>query len=51
MPPLDDSTWVIILSVLFGISELLALIPGIKANGIFQLIYNFLKYLGPSREK
>lgn len=34
---------VLILSVLFGLSELLALIPGIKSNSVFQLIFNMLK--------
>jgi TctA family transporter len=32
----------IILGILFGISELLAAIPGIKANSIFQLIFGLL---------
>lgn len=34
---------VMVIAVLGGISEALSLIPGIKANGIFQLIYNALK--------
>jgi hypothetical protein len=32
-----------ILFALLSFSEILALIPGIKANSIFQLIVNFLK--------
>ncbi len=32
-----------IIGILFGISEALSMIPQIKANGIFQAIYNFLK--------
>ena len=32
----------IVLSVLWGISELLSLIPSIKANGIFQLIFGVI---------
>lgn len=32
-----------VLGVLLGISEALALVPGIKSNSIFQLVYNFLK--------
>lgn len=32
-----------ILGVLFGISELLSFIPSVKANGVFQLIFNALK--------
>lgn len=37
------SHWPIIAAALFAISEALALIPSIKANSIFQLIYNWLK--------
>ena len=32
-----------IFAVLFAISEMIALIPGVKSNSIFQLIYNWLK--------
>jgi hypothetical protein len=34
-----------IVSALFAISEALTVIPGVKANGIFQAIYNGLKSL------
>lgn len=37
------ANWAIIASVLLGLSEVLALIPGIKSNSIFQLIVNGLK--------
>lgn len=33
----------IILGALFALSEALSLVPGIKANGVFQLIYGWLK--------
>lgn len=33
----------IILAALFAISEALSLIPGIKSNSVFLLIYNLLK--------
>ena len=33
---------VAILSVCLAVSELLALIPGIKANSIFQLLFGWL---------
>ena len=33
----------IILGVLLGVSESLALIPGIQANSVFQLILNGLR--------
>jgi hypothetical protein len=32
----------VIFASLFAISELLSLVPAIKSNGIFQLIFNFL---------
>jgi hypothetical protein len=32
-----------IVSFLFALSELLALVPAIKANSIFQLVANMLK--------
>lgn len=42
--------WGLILGVLFGLSEALALIPGIKSNSVFQLVYNLLKSLtGPKQ--
>ncbi len=34
---------VVILGFLFALSEVLALIPSIKANSVFTLIYNALK--------
>lgn len=39
--------WAMIMSVLFGISEALANIPGVKANSVFQAIWNVLKALKP----
>lgn len=33
----------VILAALFAISEALALIPGIKSNSVFTLIFNLLK--------
>jgi hypothetical protein len=33
----------VILAVLFGVSELLANIPAVKANSVFQLIFGWLK--------
>ena len=35
----------IVFGVLFGIGEALSLIPRVKSNGIFQLIFNSLKKL------
>lgn len=42
-----QANFTMIVMVLLGLSETLALIPGIKANSIFQLIFNFLKSLAP----
>lgn len=36
-----------IFGVLFGLSETLALIPSIKSNSVFQLIFNFLQSIAP----
>ena len=33
----------VILMALFALSEVLALIPGIKSNSVFTLIYNLVK--------
>jgi hypothetical protein len=41
------SNWGMLASVLFGMSESLALIPGIKSNSVFQLAYNVLGWLRP----
>jgi hypothetical protein len=42
---MDTTTSLIIVSSALAISEALSLIPAIKSNGIFQLIYNLLKSL------
>ena len=34
---------VVILGFLFALSEVLSLIPSIKANSVFSLVYNALK--------
>lgn len=38
----------ILFGVLFGVSEALSFIPAINGNGIFQVVYNFLKSKKPS---
>ena len=40
-----QENWVVVIAVLGGISEALSLIPGLKSNGIFQLLYNSIKAL------
>lgn len=37
--------WAVIASILFGLSELLALIPAVKSNSVLQLIVNTVKGL------
>jgi hypothetical protein len=32
-----------IVSFLFALSELLALVPSVKSNSVFQLVFNMLK--------
>lgn len=41
---------VLILGVLLAVSEGLALIPAIKANSVFQLIFNILKSIAPKKD-
>lgn len=40
---------VMILSVLLALSEALALIPSVKSNSIFQLVWNALKAIVPKK--
>lgn len=42
---MTSETLTIIFGVLWGISEALALIPGVKSNSIFQMVYNTLAAL------
>jgi len=42
---MDSDTIAVIVAALFAVSEALALIPAIKANGIFQAIYSAIKAL------
>jgi hypothetical protein len=42
---MDVNTVLLGLSVLGGVGEALSLIPQVKANGIFQLIFNVVKTL------
>jgi hypothetical protein len=51
---IDNQSWLIyftaIVTCLFAISEGLSLIPSVKSNGIFQLIFNILKYLAGKKD-
>lgn len=40
---MDQTNIIIILSAVIAVSEAIALIPSVKSNSIFQLIYNGLK--------
>lgn len=42
---MDTTTILVIVSAAFAVSEALSLIPWIKANGIFQLVYSVLESL------
>lgn len=41
----------VILTALLAISEVLALIPGIKSNSVFTFIVNVIKMLMPKESK
>jgi hypothetical protein len=41
----DPHTWVIILAALWSVSEALSLIPAVKSNGVFQVIFNVIQRL------
>lgn len=45
MPEKNSQTVSVVFMILFGVSELLAQIPSIESNSIFQLIFNSLKTL------
>lgn len=40
---MDTTQLMIIAGALFAVSEALALIPSVKSNSVFQLVYNLLK--------
>lgn len=40
-----DFDWAMLWGVLFGLSELIGMIPSVKASGVFQAVYNALKKL------
>jgi hypothetical protein len=43
--------WALIFAVLFGVSETLALIPAVKSNSVFQLVWSVLQKLKPQDPK
>jgi hypothetical protein len=42
---METSTLIIVVTALLAISEVLALIPALKANSIFTLVVNILKMI------
>lgn len=42
---MDTQTISLILAALFAVSEALSLIPAVKSNGVFQLVFGILKKL------
>ena len=46
-----QNNWAVIATILFLLSELLAQIPRVKANSVFQLIFGFLKKEKEEAEK
>jgi len=40
---MENEPIILVLAALFAISELLSLIPSVKSNGVFQLLYNLLR--------
>ena len=43
-------TFSVIIGALLAVSELLSLIPSVKSNGIFQMIWNVLKICAGKKE-
>lgn len=45
-----QENWMMIVGALLALSEVLALIPSIKSNSVFQLIVNVLKGIMPKKD-
>lgn len=48
---MDISTITLIITALLAVSEALALIPNVKANGVFQCIWHVLKIVAGEKKK
>ena len=48
---MENNTLLIIVVAALAVSEALSLIPGLKSNGIFQLIYNVLRAVAGAGKK
>ncbi len=42
---LDQNTGAVIVAALFAVSEALSLIPAVRSNGVFQLLFSVFKRL------
>ena len=43
--------YMVIVAILLAVSELLALIPAVKSNGIFDMVVKFLQGLSEKKEE
>jgi len=48
---MDETTILIIVAALFAVSEALSMIPALKSNGLFQLVYNIIKFIAGKGKK
>jgi len=48
---MDETTILIILAALHAVSEALSMIPALKSNGLFQLVYNIIKFIAGKGKK
>jgi len=47
----DITTITVWVAALLAVSEALSLIPGVRANGIFQVVWNVLKMIAGEKPK
>lgn len=47
---MDITTFGIIVGALLAISEALSLIPQVRANGVFQMLWNILKMVAGKKQ-
>lgn len=47
---MDATTISVIVGALLAVSEALSLIPSVRANGVFQMLWNVLKILAGKKE-
>lgn len=47
---MDITTFGVIVAALLAVSEALSLIPSVRANGVFQMLWNVLKILAGEKK-